>query len=100
MGSKATQFHYGIWHVGRALCPKGLLSAVALASLVTERIIHLRCFLEGPVSAGLSWHAEIPRCCFVLYSLSFAAGFFLLPRRFSLPVLTVGDPMFIVFYHV
>ena len=34
-------------HVGRALCPKGLLSAVALASLVTERMFHLCCFFLG-----------------------------------------------------
>ena len=67
-------------HVGRALCPKGLLSALALASLVTQRVIHLRFFWGGLfllASLGM-----IPRCCFVLYSLSFAAGFFLLPRRF------------------
>ena len=44
--------------VGRALCPKGLLS-VALASLVTEQIIQLRWCLGWPLSAGLSWHAEI-----------------------------------------
>ena len=42
-------------------------------------------FFGGSLSDGLSWHAEIPRCCFVLYSLSCGAGFFLLPKGFSLP---------------
>ena len=42
-------------------------------------------FFGGSLSDGLSWHAEIPRCCFVLYSLSCGAGLFLLPNGFSLP---------------
>ena len=71
--------------VGRALCPKGLLS-VALASLVTEQIIQLRWCLGWPLSAGLSWHAEIPRCCFVLCCLSFAAGLFSFQECFPCPV--------------